>query len=153
MDLYFIFPTISTTFILISASLVAIGWVQIVQGKQAQHRKTMFMAAITALIFFLIYISRTIFVGNTAWGGPDHLKLYYIIFLLFHIILATVSAVFGLTTLYTGYKAVYALHRKLGKTTAIIWFMTAITGVTVYVLLYLLYPGGNMKPVMDAIFS
>lgn len=113
----------------------------------------MVAAAVAALLFFIIYVSRTIFVGNTAWGGPDDLKVFYLVFLLFHIVLATVAAVFGLVTLYTGFKSRFKAHRKLGKITSIIWFATAITGITVYSLLYLLYPGGHTKPVIDAIFG
>lgn len=153
MDLYFILPTISTSFIVISAVLVAIGWILIIKGKREAHKKVMISGAIAALIFFIIYTSRTIFVGNTAWGGPDDLEIYYRVFLIFHITLATVAAVFGITTLTLGFKAKYAKHRKWGKVTSIMWFFTAITGVAVYILLYLLYPGGHMKPVINAIFG
>ena len=153
MDLYNLMPAVSTSFIAISAILVAIGWAQIIKGKREQHKKTMVAAAVAALLFFIIYVSRTIFVGNTAWGGPDDLKVFYLVFLLFHIVLATVAAVFGLVTLYTGFKSRFKAHRKLGKITSIIWFATAITGITVYSLLYLLYPGGHTKPVIDAIFG
>jgi putative membrane protein len=137
----------------ISAILVAIGWAQIIKGKREAHKKTMIAGAIAALLFFIIYMSRTIFVGNTAWGGPDDLKLYYHIFLIFHIVLATVAAVFGLTTLTLAFKERFAKHRKWGRVTAVIWFFTAITGAAVYILLYILYPGGHTKPVIDAIFG
>lgn len=153
MDLFEIMPTISTGFIVLSAVLVAIGWGLIIKGKREAHKKTMVAAAIAAIAFFIIYVSRTIFVGNTAWGGPDELKTIYLVFLLFHIVLATVSAVFGITTLYLGFKAKYNKHRKLGRVTSVMWFVTAITGVTVYILLYVLYPGGHTKPVIDAIFG
>lgn len=69
----------------------------------------------------------------------------YHIFLIFHIVLATVAAVFGITTLTLGFKAQFAKHRKWGRVTAVIWFITAITGVAVYVLLYIFYPGGHTK--------
>jgi len=69
-------PTISTTFILISAILIAIGWRLIVKGKKAAHKKTMLAAAVSALLFFIIYMSRTIFVGNTSFGSPDDLKIF-----------------------------------------------------------------------------
>ncbi|MBD8499895.1 DUF420 domain-containing protein [Paenibacillus arenosi] len=153
MDMYSLFPTISTFFIVLSAILVAIGWRQIIKGKRKEHERTMKLAAIAAILFFIIYVSRTIFVGNTSWGGPDSLKTIYLVFLLFHIVLATVAAVFGLTTLYLGFKAKYDKHRKLGRVTATIWFITAATGAMVYVLLYILYPGGHTKPVIDAIFG
>ncbi len=62
----------------------------------------MLAAAVSALLFFIIYMSRTIFIGNTAFGGPDNLKIYYTIFLVFHIVLATTGAVFGFVTIYAG---------------------------------------------------
>lgn len=153
MDLFTLFPTISTTFIVISAILVAIGWALIIKGKREAHKKTMIAAAVAALIFFIIYMSRTVFIGNTTWGGPDDLKIYYQVFLIFHIVLATVAAVFGLTTLTLGFKAKYNKHRKWGRITSIIWFITAITGVAVYILLYILYPGGHTSPVWDVIMG
>ncbi len=97
-------PTISTTFIVLSAITVAIGWVQIKQRKIETHRKTMTIAAVFALIFFIIYASRTIFIGNTAFGGPDDIKIYYTVFLIFHITLSTTGAVFGIISLTSGYK-------------------------------------------------
>ncbi|AYB46528.1 MULTISPECIES: DUF420 domain-containing protein [Paenibacillus] len=153
MDWFFIFPTVSTTFIVISAVLVAIGWGLIIKGKREAHKKVMIWAAIAAVIFFIIYSSRTVFIGNTSWGGPDDLKPYYQVFLIFHIVLATVAAVFGITTLVLGFKEKFSTHRKWGKVTSIIWFFTAITGVAVYTLLYLLYPGGHTQPVWKVIFG
>ncbi|MEI5906038.1 DUF420 domain-containing protein [Bacillus spongiae] len=148
-----ILPTISTTFIVLSAITVAIGWYQIKQRKVEQHKKTMFIAALFALIFFIIYASRTIFVGNTAFGGPDSIKIYYTIFLVFHIFLATSGAVFGLVTLWTGYSNKLARHKKLGPITSIVWFFTATTGVLVYSLLYILYRGGETTSVIKAILG
>jgi putative membrane protein len=148
-----ILPTISTTFIVLSAITVAIGWYLIKQGKIEAHKKTMLWAAIFALIFFIIYASRTIFVGNTSFGGPDHLKIYYTLFLIFHIFLATTGAVFGIVTLLTGYKNKLVKHKKLGPITSIIWFFTAITGVAVYLLLYIFYRGGETTSVIRAILG
>jgi putative membrane protein len=148
-----ILPTISTTFIVLSGLTVAIGWWQIKQRKIQAHKKTMFLAAIFAIIFFIIYASRTIFIGNTAFGGPDEIKIYYTIFLIFHITLATVGAVLGIISLYTGYKNQLEKHRKLGPITSIVWFFTAITGVTVYLLLYVFYHGGETTSVIKAILG
>lgn len=148
-----ILPTISTFFIVLSAVLVAIGWVLVSKRKVEAHKKTMFAAAIAALIFFIIYVSRTIFIGNTSFGGPDDIKIYYTVFLIFHIILATTGAVFGLVTIWAGYKNNLTRHRKLGPITSIIWFFTAITGVAVYLLLYVIYSGGETTSVFRAILG
>lgn len=148
-----ILPTISTFFIVLSAVLVAIGWILIKQRKIEAHKKTMIAAALSALIFFIIYASRTVFLGNTAFGGPDNIKIYYTIFLIFHITLATVGAVFGIVTLYLGWKDNIVKHRKIGPITSIIWFFVAITGVAVYLLLYVFYHGGETTSVIKAIIG
>lgn len=152
MDGYTLMPLLSTSFIALSAILVAIGWALIIRKKREAHQKTMIAASVSALIFFIIYMSRTIFVGNTTWGGPDNLKSVYQVFLLFHIVLATVAAVFGITTLTLAFRKKFAKHRRWGRVTAVTWFVTAVTGITVYVLLYQLYPGGHTEPLLDVIF-
>ena len=153
MDMHFLLPTISTSFIVISAVLVGIGWVLIVRGKKEAHQSMMIAGAVAALLFFIIYMSRTIFVGNTAWGGDPEMEIFYRIFLIFHIILATAAAVFGISTLVLGFKKKFATHRRWGRFTSMIWFSSALTGVVVYVLLYLLYPGGHTRPVWEVILG
>jgi putative membrane protein len=148
-----ILPTISTTFIILSAISVAIGWAQIKQRKVEAHKKTMTTAAIFAIIFFIIYASRTIFIGNTSFGGPDNIKIYYTSFLIFHITLATTGAVLGIFSMVSGYKNKLSIHRKLGPVTSLVWFFTAITGVAVYLLLYVFYKGGETTSVIKAILG
>ena len=148
-----VLPTISTTFIMLSAIMVAIGWGLIKKRKIEAHKKVMIVAAIFAIIFFIIYASRTIFIGNTSFGGPDHIKIYYTIFLVFHITLATVGAVLGIISLITGFKNSLSKHRKLGPVTSIVWFFTGITGLIVYLLLYVIYPGGDTTSVIKAILG
>jgi putative membrane protein len=148
-----ILPTISTSFIVISAIFVAMGWYQIMKGNRIKHQKLMVCGAIFALAFFIIYISRTLFVGNTSFGGPENLKLAYHLYLFFHITLATTGGVFGIVTLFFAYKKRFDKHRRIGRYTAVIWLLTAPTGVLVYVLLYIMYPGGETKPMVDAIFG
>lgn len=148
-----ILPTISTFFIVLSAVLIAIGWVLVVKRKIEAHKKVMTAAGISALLFFIIYVSRTIFIGNTSFGGPDDLKVYYTIFLIFHITLATVGAVFGIVTLIAGYTNNIIRHRKIAPITSIIWFFVAITGLAVYLLLYVFYKGGATTSVFKAILN
>ncbi len=148
-----ILPTISTLFIVISAIFVAFGWYHIVKGNQQIHMRLMILAAISALTFFIIYVSRTLFEGNTSYGGPESLKLPYHIFLISHILLATTGGVLGLITLWHAYKKVFFKHKKIGRIAAFVWLCTAPTGVMVYILLYILFPGGQTKPVWEVIFG
>lgn len=152
MDLHFILPTISTSFIVLSAIFMVVGIVKIRQRKEVEHEKWMKYAAIAALIFFIIYLSKTIFLGNTQFGGPESLEIYYVVFLIGHIMLSTTGGILGGVQLYTGTKGKRSRHRKIGRIAVPVWFLTAITGVMVYVLLYVLYPGGETTGLFDAIF-
>lgn len=146
-------PTISTFFIVLSAVLVAIGWNLIRRRNIEAHKKVMLAAGASALTFFIIYASRTVFIGNTAFGGPDEYKIFYTVFLVFHIILATTGGILGLITIWLGLKNRLDKHRKFGPVTSIIWFFTAITGVMVYSLLYVIYTGGETTSVFKAILG
>ena len=140
-----ILPTISTSCIVISAILVAIGWWQIAHRHVNTHKKVMLWAAFFALTFFIIYATRTIFIGNT-----DSVRTYYKIFLIFHINLATIGGVLGLVQIITAFKDKFKWHRRIGPVASIIWFFTGITGVAVYLLLYVIYPGGETTSVIKA---
>ena len=153
MDLQFLLPTISTIFIAISGVLVAIGWYMIIKGRRETHQRFMIAGAIFALVFFIVYVSKTVFIGSTQFGGPDSLKAAYLIFLLIHIVLATVAAVFGLVTLYLAKNERFMKHKKIGRITATMWMITAPSGIFVYILLYVLYPGGETSSLIEAIFG
>ncbi len=148
-----ILPFISTLLIALSAILVAIGWRLIIKGEKEKHKKTMVAAAISALLFLIIYVSRTIFIGNTSFGGPDNIKIYYTIFLIFHIILSMTGAIFGIVTLRLAFKGNFKKHKKIGPVTSIIWFFTAVTGIMVYLFLYVIYEGGETTSMIRAILG
>ncbi|MGT2377603.1 DUF420 domain-containing protein [Staphylococcus aureus] len=92
--------------------------------------------------------------GNTAFGGPASIKKYYTIFLFFHINLATIGGILGLVQIITAFKDKYNVNTaNSGHSLQLIWFCTAITGVAVYLLLYVLYPGGETTSLIKATFG
>src|SRR5699024_12323336 len=90
-----ILPLLSTIMIATSATFVVIGWRLILKGEEKKHKKAVITAAYFALGFLVLYISKTVFVGNTSFGGPASVKICYTIFLIFHIIFSMIGAVFG----------------------------------------------------------
>ena len=148
-----VLPTISTTFIMLSAIMVAIGWELIRKRKIEAHKKVMIVAAIFAIVFFIIYTSRTIFIGNTSFGGPDHIKIYYTIFLVFHITLATMGAILGIIHLLLVLKILYQNIESLVPSQVLFGFSLESLDLVVYLLLYVFYPGGDTTSVFKAILG
>src|SRR5690625_7028705 len=112
----------------------------------------MVAAAIFALLFFIVYVSRTALVGNSAFGGPENIKIYYTIFLIFHIILSTTGAVFGIVTLRLAFKENFVKHKTIGPITSGIWLFSALAGIILYLLLYVLFSVGVTTYFVQAFF-
>ncbi|NGP44374.1 DUF420 domain-containing protein [Bacillaceae bacterium SIJ1] len=130
------FPTLATVSIVISALCVIIGWILVKLKKYDAHIQFMNTAAIFATAFFVIYIYKLVNYGNTPFPGPETLQGFYIAFLIFHILLASIGGMLGLVTLQLGYRERYEKHRRLGPWASFIWLLSALTGVFVYLVLY-----------------
>ncbi|TCS92818.1 DUF420 domain-containing protein [Hazenella coriacea] len=134
---------ISTSCTASSAICMAVGWSMIRRGNKKAHRNLMISSVILAALFFTLYMYRTIFIGNTDFGGPAEYRSYYTAFLTFHIILTILSPILVVMTLIYAKKENFEKHRKIGPWAARVWFVTAITGVAVYLLLFQIFPEGE----------
>jgi putative membrane protein len=151
----FILATISTLCILISALLMVYGWYTIrVKKNRNRHKAIMITASLFALVFFMIYMTRTVFIGNVMYNGPENFKFAYTVFLTIHIIFATLGAIMGLFSLYLGFTGRFQRHKKVSPYTAIIWFISAATGIAVYLILFIIWPSYHMDTnLWQAIFG
>lgn len=73
-------PYMIEAIILLSALSVAIGWWQIRRNRIESHKRFMVLGTILAGFFFLGYAAKTIFVGDTTFGGPESFRLPYQLF-------------------------------------------------------------------------
>ncbi|QSO46835.1 DUF420 domain-containing protein [Alicyclobacillus mengziensis] len=128
--------------IISSAIVFAFGWMHIRKKRVETHRRFMITGSILASLFFITYVLKTFLIGDTAFGGPKHVASFYYAFLQSHSILATVAAILGIITLTWAFKARFERHRRIGPWTVTIWFITAATGLTVFILLYIAFPPG-----------
>jgi putative membrane protein len=141
---------ISTCFIVLSAILMAFGWYFVRKGNMAAHKKFMVAASVCVFCFFILYMSRTALIGNMTFGGPTQWKWAYLSYLAFHILLATSGGILVLVSLFLGWKGKIAFHKKVGPWTTNIWFATAATGVLLYLVLYVIFPGVTTASMLKA---
>jgi putative membrane protein len=141
---------LNEAFIISSAIVMAFGWMKIRQGKKQVHRRLMLTATILASLFFISYVLKTVIIGDTMFGGPKGIQPAYQVFLQAHSILATVAAIMGIVTLRYALKEIFGKHKKIARWTVITWFVTAATGLVVFILLYVVYPMGPTTNVFRA---
>lgn len=145
-----VLPYINIACIVASAIIMAIGWGAIRKGNREVHRRLMLIGCLLAALFFIGYVVKTVVVGDTQFGGPNSVKVGYQTFLQIHSILATVAAVLGIITLRFAFRQSFGRHRKIGPWTLVTWFITAASGVVVFLMLYILYPEGPTTNVFHA---
>ena len=68
--------------------------------------------------------------------------MVYFAILIPHVILAVVMVPMVLVTLHRGLKGRFDKHRPLARWTLPIWLYVSVTGVLVYLMLYVWYPNG-----------
>ncbi|QQE81214.1 DUF420 domain-containing protein [Alicyclobacillus sp. SO9] len=137
-------------FIISSAIVFGFGWWQIRRRNVHVHRLLMLTGSILAALFFITYVFKTFAIGDTMFGGPKNLAAPYQLFLQTHSILATVAGIIGVVTLVYAFKARFRKHRRVGPWTVSLWFITAATGLTVFLMLYVIYPPGPTANIWKA---
>ncbi|MEM6786858.1 MAG: DUF420 domain-containing protein [Myxococcota bacterium] len=102
----------------------------------AQHKTVMLTAFATSAAFLVSYIIYHWFKeGPKKYTGAY--RTFYLSILLTHIVLAASIIPLALITLYRGWSTQVKRHRRIARITLPIWLYVSVTGVTVYVMLYL----------------
>jgi len=136
--------TNSVVAVLLVAALVAVR-----RNNYTLHRNLMIGAMVLSVIFLLSYIAHHLLAGEAKFGDIDHdgivsaeeklkvgaTRVFYLIFLATHIILAAVIMPFILFTAYRGLTSEWPQHRKLAKYTWPLWLYVAVTGPIVYLMI------------------
>lgn len=100
------------------------------------HKKIMLTAFGTSALFLVTYVVYHWFKsGPSQYNGEWQILYFFILFS--HIILAAIILPLAMVTLYRGWTMNVARHRKIAKITLPIWLYVSVTGVLVYIMLYL----------------
>ena len=131
-------PTLNAVLNTVSATLLACGYVQIRRGRIEAHRACMLAACGTSTLFLISYLVYHANVGSVPYTGQGPARAVYFTILVSHIVLAALILPLALTTLVHGLRAQFERHRRIARWTLPIWLYVSVTGVAVYVMLYVL---------------
>jgi len=131
------------------ALLLIAGLIAIKNRKYRLHRNIMISAMLLSILFLVSYIAHHLLAGEARFGDLNHdgllsgeeklqaggLRVFYLLLLSTHILLAAIILPFILFTAYRALTSDWPAHKKLAKYTWPLWLYVAVTGPVVYILI------------------
>ena len=136
MSLDLLLGTLNATLNGLSAISLIGGRVAIARGRRPQHRRLMLTAVTISGLFLVAYLTRVGLVGTHRFPGTGGWRAFYLFVLGTHMLLAAVTPILALRTLYLALKERFDEHRRLARIAFPIWLYVSVTGVLVFLLLY-----------------
>ncbi|TFH22065.1 MAG: DUF420 domain-containing protein [Myxococcales bacterium] len=137
------FPALNASLNALSATLLCVGYVMIRSGRRQAHRNAMLGAVATSTLFLVSYLYYHFHTGTTRFTGEGVARTAYFTILISHTILAALVPFLVAATLTPALRERFETHRRIARWTLPIWLYVSVTGVVIYVMLYLLYPGSR----------
>ena len=131
-------PTVNATLNAIAGTCLVIAWMLIKQRRIAAHRRMMIAAFTASALFLVSYVTYHANAGSRPYHGTGWMRTLYFTILIPHVILAAAVVPLAIVTLRRGLRRDDARHRRLARITLPIWLFVSVTGVIVYVMLYVL---------------
>jgi putative membrane protein len=119
-----------------SALCLLYGRFAIAKKKIETHRASMLAALFVSATFLASYLTRVALTGTHKDPHTGAFHLAYLAVLGTHMILAIAVVPLVLTAVWLALKKRFASHKKVARVTFPIWLYVSVTGVLVYVMLY-----------------
>lgn len=120
--------------------LLLAGWVFVRRGRIRGHARCMVSAFAVSVLFLTSYIVYHYHHPTTRYEGEGLLRAVYLSVLATHIVLAVAVPPLAIRTLWLAARRRWPSHRRWARWTFPIWLYVSVTGVVVYLMLYVLPP-------------
>ena len=137
MDIPFL-PSLNAGLNTAAAILLWNGRKAIKAGNPRLHRNLMIAALATSAAFLTSYIIYHYTSKITPYPHQDWRKILYLLVLIPHVLLATGMVPFILGAVYFALQGRFAAHRRLVRIVWPVWMYVSVTGVLLYLMLYIL---------------
>ena len=128
-------PALYSTLNALTALLLLFAFYFIKNKQVEKHRKTMYVAISTSILFLLGYVVYHFTTEETKFGGEGTLRSVYFFLLITHLVLAAVIFPFILFTFIRAYTNQFDRHRKMARWVYWVWLYVAVTGPVLYFML------------------
>ena len=115
------------------------GYIFIKTGREKSHRACMVSAFAVSVVFLFFYLLHKWLVQgvHTPFGGEGAWRSIYYTMLVTHIVLAISIVPLVLTTLTLAIRGKRNKHKSWAHWTFPIWYYVSVTGVLIYLFLYI----------------
>lgn len=136
-----------------AAVLLLLGYRAIRGGRREVHARFMVAAFAVSALFLGSYLYYHFVVvpriGHTEFHATGLLHTLYLLMLFSHIVLAVANLPMILSTFWLAHRQAWERHRRLARWTFPVWLYVSVTGVLVYLCLYVFNPEAPAKGVVE----
>ena len=133
-------PAVNASLNALSTVFIVTGLILIKTGRKLAHMVAMIGELVTSTLFLASYLTYHFAHPVTKFTHPGWPKTLYYCILITHVPLAAAILPLIALTIIPAFRARYDQHRKWAKITAPLWLYVSVTGVLVYLMLYVWYP-------------
>lgn len=144
-----IFATINAAINTAVAIVLVVALIAVKQKHYLLHKYLMIIALVLSIAFLVTYIAHHLLAGEARYGDLNfdgfvsmdeklavgNIRIFYLLLLTTHIILAALILPFILFTTYRALTGEFEQHKKIAKRTWPLWFYVAVTGPIVYFMI------------------
>jgi uncharacterized membrane protein YozB (DUF420 family) len=137
-------PALNASLNALSTVFIVAGLVAIKRDRKTAHIACMATALVTSTAFLASYVTYHWLKAGvvTKFTAPGWPKALYFFILFTHIPLAAIALPLVILTVIPALRARFDRHRRWARITAPLWLYVSVTGVLVYLMLYVWFPPG-----------
>ncbi len=128
-------PPIYATVNAVTALVLVLAFLAILNGKRKLHEQLMKFAIILSVSFLVMYVAYHMTSDSTKFGGEGFIKYVYYVILILHILMSILVIPFVLITYVRAITSDFERHKKIARITFPLWLFVAVSGVVVYIMI------------------
>lgn len=132
-------PTLNASLNALAGCLLVLGYWFIRRGQRSAHRASMVAAFVTSALFLVSYVIYHATAGSRPFLGTGPIRAVYFAILISHVVLAAIILPLALVPLWHALGERFERHRRIARYTLPLWLYVSVTGVVIYVMLYVMY--------------
>ena len=132
-----VLPTVNATLNATATVLLSLGYSFIRKRQIERHKRTMIAAFAVSIAFLICYVVYHVRVGSVHYPKTGVLRAIYYSILVTHVSLAATVPILAPITIGRAWKGEFSRHRAIARWTFPIWLYVSVTGVVVYLMLYI----------------